>query len=103
MAQAAETNPKFAMNLKKLLRRLVLAQSLQAVTKPSLQRSGGIGVERHQIPEGLAAISAQPTQWRGAGIRSPPRGFAYRPVRMRGKLIQRFCLLPRVFSHAPRA
>src|SRR6266403_3887709 len=39
---------------------LVFAQALQSIPQPPLERRGRIGIESHEIPEGLAAIPAQP-------------------------------------------
>src|SRR6266481_387261 len=44
--------------LRNLFGRLVLPETLQAITQAPLQRRGGVGIESHEIPERLAAIPA---------------------------------------------
>src|SRR6267154_1463137 len=82
----------------KLLRRLALAQFLQPVAKLSLQRRWSIRIERHQIPQGLAAVAAQPGEGRGIGIRMPRHVLPNRSVGVLGQLIQSFCVRARVFA-----
>jgi hypothetical protein len=40
--------------------RLAFAQSFQAIAEAALQRSGGVGIKSYQVPQGLAAIFAEP-------------------------------------------
>ena len=62
--------------------RVIFAQTLQAVTQPALQRRRRIRIERHQIPQGLAAVLAEISQRNGICVRVPRHVFANRAVRM---------------------
>src|SRR5258707_589033 len=63
-----------------LSRDLILAQTLQAVAQTPLERGRRVRIERHEIPEWLAAVSAQVGERRRVGIRMAGYVFTNRAV-----------------------
>src|ERR1700688_451704 len=60
--------PRKMGDCQNLFRRLAFAQAFQAIAEAALQWRGGVGIEGDEIPQGLAAIFAEPGQRGGVGV-----------------------------------
>src|SRR5882762_3319300 len=85
-----------------LLGSLVFAETLQAIAQAPLERRGRIGIESHEIPERLAAVTAQPGERVRVRVGVPGDIFANRAVRMSRQLVQRLRIGARVFADQPQ-
>src|SRR5438552_18791109 len=81
-----------------LFGRLVLPETLQAITQAPLQRRGGVGIESHEIPERLAAIPAWSGQRRSIRVGVPRHIFANRAIWMLRQLIERLGIVSRMLA-----
>src|ERR1041384_501827 len=85
-----ERRPQRCSNRSGLAQRVIFAQTLESFAQAPLQRRRRVGIERHQIPQGLTAILAQVSQRVGVRIGMPRYVLADRSVRMPSQFLQCF-------------
>src|SRR5260370_14516423 len=84
-----------------LLGSLVFAETLQAIAQAPLERRGRIGIKSHEIPERLAAVTAQPGERVRVRVGVPGDIFANRAVRVSRHLVQRLRIGAGGFANPP--